>query len=616
VLLVVGCPTASETFEPTPEPTPVAEDRDADGSPDAEDCAPLNPEIYPGAPELCDRLDSDCDGVVPPEEVDSDGDGLAPCEGDCEDGDLALHSWDYDLDGQSTCAGDCDDFEPLVNSLDSDEDGVSLCDGDCDDANAARFPGNIEASGCDGVDNDCIADPDEDDLDGDGYRPCSGDCADLNPSAFPGGVEVCDFVDNDCNGVKDDLLPTAPSWPAGGDLSGLVGSTVLRPEAEDDRLGTTVAAGDVNGDGFGDLILAMTNAANPLRNAVYLIHGPFCGDASVGDPRVGVVDWRLQQAQAVSSIGDVNNDGYDDVRVYTGIHFGPLSGESQGEADWRLDSIGPTQTGDFDVLNVGDISGDGHDDIAVSEDGAPWTWDPTIDQWVLGPGRLLLFWGPLGPGVVDATDADAVLSVTATDPQQGFGQAFTSGDFNGDGISDLAVSAGPPAWTTYIVAGPIPAGVHMVDSDPLVATIEYWAQGLVGRDLNSDGASELGIAGLAAGGVPQLSVFEAPIDPGCHHTSGDAAWTASPTVSSGGGLIGAAAVNEEQCFLFRSTGLDGIQIPASSLHCGSPDALVQVAYLGGQVMVAVGDVNDDGSSDFIAGDSSEVSVIFGPPPNR
>jgi hypothetical protein len=41
-----------------------APDSDGDGSIDAEDCAPLNKDIYPGAPEVCDGLDNNCDGQV------------------------------------------------------------------------------------------------------------------------------------------------------------------------------------------------------------------------------------------------------------------------------------------------------------------------------------------------------------------------------------------------------------------------------------------------------------------------------------------------------------------------------------------------------------------------
>ena len=207
-------------------------DNDADGygspgDPDCaagpeEDCDDDNADAYPGAAEVCDGVDNDCDGSTLPTEVDDDGDGDLACL-DCDDGNPLLNLDDADVDGYDTCHDDCDDTDAAVfpgadeicdgvdndcneetdETADTDADGVSLCDGDCDDTDAAIFPGALEI--CDGLDNDCDPATDEEvDGDGDGEAVCDGDCDDTDDSVNTAGTEVCNGIDDNCEGSVDE----------------------------------------------------------------------------------------------------------------------------------------------------------------------------------------------------------------------------------------------------------------------------------------------------------------------------------------------------------------------------------------------------------------------------
>ncbi len=171
------------------------------------DCDDADDTTFPGADELCDTIDNDCDGEV--DDVDNDDDGFIDedCGGDdCDDSDA-----DSNPDGIEICDGldnDCDgDIED--GGADEDGDGFQICGGDCNDTDAAVNPDAEEV--CDLIDNDCDGVEDNgfnSDLDDDGFVSveCGGDdCDDQRASSNPDGVEVCDLADNDCNDEVDDI---------------------------------------------------------------------------------------------------------------------------------------------------------------------------------------------------------------------------------------------------------------------------------------------------------------------------------------------------------------------------------------------------------------------------
>ncbi|MCK6529837.1 choice-of-anchor D domain-containing protein [Myxococcota bacterium] len=166
------------------------------------DCNDADPTIHPGALDLCDAIDQDCDGVVA-DEPDGDGDGFRECEGDCDDDDPAIYPG-----APEVCNGVDDDCDGVVDDVpggDADGDGVTDCGGDCDDTDPTVYPGAPEL--CNGLDDDCDGAPGEDeaDADGDGFAACEGDCDDGAPTVHPGAPELCNGIDDDCDGLVDDV---------------------------------------------------------------------------------------------------------------------------------------------------------------------------------------------------------------------------------------------------------------------------------------------------------------------------------------------------------------------------------------------------------------------------
>ncbi len=113
----------------------------------------------------------------------------------CEESDL-------DGDGYTECDGDCNDNDPSLTPADMDMDGFSSCDGDCDDSRSDVYHGCVEI--CDEVDNNCDGIVDEGfDYDHDGHTTCGmePDCNDYDNSVYPGATEVpYDAIDQDCDG--------------------------------------------------------------------------------------------------------------------------------------------------------------------------------------------------------------------------------------------------------------------------------------------------------------------------------------------------------------------------------------------------------------------------------
>ncbi len=233
VLALAACSTDDKTdVEDTvgTVSSTAASDMDGDGYPASEDCDDTDAAVSPDATELCDGIDNDCDGVVDP--------------------DTAANAATFYTDADGDGFGDSGATVTACTQPEGSADNAW----DCDDTNADISPDASEV--CDGVDNDCdfLVDDDDDsleagsggvffaDTDGDGFGdpnagaffcelPATGfvdddqDCDDTDATINPDREEVCDDLDNDCDGLIDDAddsvdLSTQRSFYLDGDGDG------------------------------------------------------------------------------------------------------------------------------------------------------------------------------------------------------------------------------------------------------------------------------------------------------------------------------------------------------------------------------------------------------------
>lgn len=170
--------------------------------------------------------DSDGDGICDANDSDDDNDGVP----DVDDSAPLDPTICQDLDGDACddCAIGTDGFGPLADfdtfndGTDADMDGICAVT-DCDDTRNTVYPGAFEL--CDGLLNDCNGGglgADEIDDDSDGYVECTlsgpwaggggvvggDDCDDTSDLINPGATEICDTIDNDCDGLIDQADPS------------------------------------------------------------------------------------------------------------------------------------------------------------------------------------------------------------------------------------------------------------------------------------------------------------------------------------------------------------------------------------------------------------------------
>jgi len=697
-----------------------AADADGDGYGE-DDCDDDDATVNPYAHEICDGQDNDCDGETDEDDAldaatfyaDADGDGfgdpaaaIASCtqpsgavsdDQDCDDADAAVFPGAAEV-----CDGDDDDCDGVADDdatdattwyVDDDEDGygsedytLQACEqpegwlpaaGDCDDLDPTAFPEATEV--CDGIDNDCdgVADPDSSqdaatwyaDSDGDGYGDddesavsceapsgyieTAGDCDDQDPAVSPVAEEACDRIDNDCDGLTDDedsAVSDPAAWFADADGDGF-GDSASSTEACQQPTGYTINStdcddtdydinpgeaeicdeldnncdgltdeddpqltdsrtwyADADGDGFGDSASSTEACTRPTG---YTTSSSDCDDTDY-DVNPGATE--------ICGDGVDNDCDGDPGTCWGGSHS--LSG-----ADVKITGQNSADYAGRRVAFGGDINGDGMDDLLVGASGADADSGLKFDV-----GKAYVLFGPV---TADGNLSSADLIMTGVNNSDWAGDGlFTAGDTDGDGYDDLLVGAhqadsgGLDSGTVFLVMGPASGGSMQLDSATTAflgdAPADYLGYAVGGGgDMNGDGYDDvlIGAYGADSSGASSGTVYviHGPVSAG-RIDAADAGYaldgeSASDYAGSSVALTGDTDGDGYDDFLVGAYGDDdgGSAAGAAYLVLGPVEQSGDLAdseakLLGenssdyaGQWISAAGDVNADGYADSLVG---------------
>jgi hypothetical protein len=421
----------------------------------AGDCDDTDPTVTTGVPEVCNGVDDDCDGVI-------------------DNGATDGSTWYVDADG--------DGFgDPATGVIACTAPTGTIADGtDCDDTDAIIHPGQVEI--CDARDEDCNGIADDNaidatqwfsDADGDGFgddgsfvvacaQPigsidAGGDCNDVDAGINPAADEICDGIDQDCDGVADDNAIDAGTWYVDADGDGF-GDSATGIVACNQPSGTVGVGGDCDDTDPNQTVSGLPEVCNGVDDDC---------DALVDEP---------DAIDALTWYADADADGYGDANAATNACFAPTGTVGDAtDCDDTLDSVHP---GAEEHCNGIDDDCNGQIDDGATD---PRDWYADVDGDGYGDAATAVFACTPPSGTVadgtDCLDSDPTIHPDADELCDGVDQDCDGAidddpidggtwyvDADGDGWGD----ANNPVRACTQPSGTIDIGGDCDDTNPLI----------------------------------------------------------------------------------------------------------------------------------------------------
>jgi hypothetical protein len=417
-----------------------------------------------------------------------------------------------------------------------------------------------------------------------------------------------------------------------GSASGLAPSAAWISEIDHTgaQYGVAVAtAGDVNGDGYSDVIVGSNNYSNgeAAEGGAFVYHGSVSGLGSTADWSAEANQIDTQFGNAVATAGDVNGDGYSDVVVgayrYSNgetnegrafVYHGSAAGLSPS-ANWTAESDQGSAYFGISAGTAGDVNGDGYADVIVGAH--------LYDNSVNNEGGAFVYHGSASG--LATSPAWSVFSEQDS-AQLGF-SVGPAGDVNGDGYAD--VIGGAPRWdevaTDEGIAAVFLGSAAGLETDPDwtspggQGSAQYGYSVATAGDVNGDGYADVIVgeyrydtatdvdAGRAyvyhgsAGGLASTSIWAVESD----QQSAQFGWAVSTAGDVNGDgyadvIVGAPYYDNGQDGEGRAFVYHGSSSGVSTTPTWSAEGNQTYAIYGTSVETA-GDVNGDGYSDIVVG---------------